>query len=102
MSSFNFQNNNFMQPLPLNNNNNSNNMNEINNNLSLNKNKCLSFNQTHLNQKKNFTDYKVIKYKKNKSEKFSIDENTVMNLSNLSIQKLFDMTDQSLYNYIIT
>ena len=101
MTSLNFPNNNFMQPLPFNNNNNSNNMNEINN-ISTNNNKCLSFNQTHSNQKKNFTGYKVIKYKKNKSDKFNLDENSMMNQSNLSIKKLFDMTDQSLYNYIIT
>ena len=101
MTSLNFPNNNFMQPLPFNNNNNSNNMNEINN-ISTNNNKCLSFNQAHSNQKKNFTGYKVIKYKKNKSDKFNLDENNVMNQSNLSIKKLFDMTDQSLYNYIIT
>lgn len=101
ITSFGFPNNNFMQPLPFNNNNNSNNMNEINN-ISANNNKCLSFNQTHSNQKKNITGYKVIKYKKNKSDKFNLDENAMMNQSNLSIKKLFDMTDQSLYNYIIT
>ena len=101
ITSFGFPNNNFMQPLPFNNSNNSNNMNEINN-ISANNNKCLSFNQTHSNQKKNITGYKVIKYKKNKSDKFNLDENAMMNQSNLSIKKLFDMTDQSLYNYIVT
>ena len=101
ITSFGFPNNNFMQPLPFNNSNSFNNMNEINN-ISANNNKCLSFNQTHSNQKKNITGYKVIKYKKNKSDKFNLDENAMMNQSNLSIKKLFDMTDQSLYNYIIT
>ena len=86
-------NNNFMPPLSF----NENNM----NNIPINNSKCLSFNQTNSNKKKNFNGCKIIKYNQSKSSNFSLEDNT-NSQSNLSIKKLFDMTDQSLYNYIIT
>ena len=92
---FNFQNNqnnNYILPLSFNN--------DINNNLNL---KCLSFNngQMPINNKINLSQkYKSIKIEKLQNE--DKNNNNNKSNSNLSIKKLLDMNEQSLYNYIIT
>ena len=45
---------------------------------------------------------KVIKYKHSKNIKFSLDDENLNIQSNLNIKKLLDMSEHSLYNYIIT
>ena len=92
---FNFQNNqnnNYILPLSFNN--------DINNNSNL---KCLSFNngQMPINNKINLSQkYKSIKIEKLQNE--DKNNNNNKSNSNLSIKKLLDMNEQSLYNYIIT
>ena len=92
---FNFQNNqnnNYILPLSFNN--------DINNNSNL---KCLSFNngQMSINNKINLSQkYKSIKIEKLQNE--DKNNNNNKSNSNLSIKKLLDMNEQSLYNYIIT
>ena len=77
------------------------------NDINKNNYKCSSFNQGHVssNRRKNFSGNKVKKFKSTKYENFSPDEmyiNNSNNNSNMSLKKLFEMTDQNLYNYIIT
>ena len=96
INSYNFQNNpnnNYILPLSFNNGLN-------NNNSNLN---CLNFSngQTSINNKKNLSQ----KYKSIKIEKLQNDDknnNNNKSSSILSIKKLLDMNEQSLYNYIIT
>ena len=83
LNSLNFSNNNFIPPLSYNNDNI----------------KSLSFNKPKFN---NLTEYKVMKYKHSKSLKFSLDDENLSNQPNTLIKKIFDMSNQSLYNYIIT
>ena len=95
INQFNFQNNqnnNYILPLSFNN--------DINNNSNL---KCLSFNngQMPINNKINLSQkYKSIKIEKLQNE--DKNNNNNKSNSNLSIKKLLDMNEQSLYNYIIT
>ena len=102
ISSFNFQNNNngqnnnYFLPLSFN-----------NNDINKNNYKCSSFNQGHIssNRRKNFSGNKVKKFKSTKYENFRPDEMNINNTntnSSMSLKKLFEMTDQNLYNYIIT
>ena len=89
INSFNFPNNNFnLMPLSFNC--------DVNNN----NNKCLSFNQ--MNGKKNFSGAKIKKNKTSKNEKYMNEDIANNSNSNLSIKKLYEMTDLNLYNYIIT
>ena len=103
INSFNFPinnpNNNYMLQLPFNED-----LNVNNNNM-----KCLSFNQDQMpsNRKNNFSGGKSRKYKSSKYEKSQVDDinnnnNNNNSNSNVSIKKLFDMNEQTLYNYIIT
>ena len=92
---YNFQNNpknNYILPLSFNNDLN-------NNNSNLN---CLNYNngQTTNNKKDLFQKYKSIKNEKLQNEEKNSNNNK--SNSNLSIKKLLDMNEQSLYNYIIT
>ena len=95
INQFNFQNNqnnNYILPLSFNN--------DINNNSNL---KCLSFNngQMPINNKINLSQkYKSIKIEKLQNE--DKNNNNNKSNSNLSIKKLLDMNEQSLYNYIVT
>ena len=89
INSFNFPNNNFnLMPLSFNC--------DVNNN----NNKCLSFNQ--MNGKKSFPGVKIKKNKTSKNEKYMNEDIANNSNSNLSIKKLYEMTDLNLYNYIIT
>ena len=100
INSFNFPNNNlpnnFNFPLQYNN---------LNNNM-----KSLSFNQEQIsyNNKNDISGGKAKKYKSTKYEKFKYEDfNTKNNNNNnsninLSIKKLLEMSEQNLYNYIIT
>ena len=89
INSFNFPNNNFnLMPLSFNC--------DVNNN----NNKCLSFNQ--MNGKKSFSGAKIKKNKTSKNEKYMNEDIANNSNSNLSIKKLYEMTDLNLYNYIIT
>ena len=99
INSFNFQNNNnqnnnFMLPI------------SFNNDLNQNNYKCSSFNQgqVSVNRKKNFSGNKLKKFKSTKlpNEEMKISNNNNISNSNMSIKKLFEMTDKNLYNYIIT
>ena len=100
INSFNFQNNNNSQ--------NNNYMLQLSfNDINKNNYKCSSFNQGYVssNRKKNFSGNKVKKFKSTKYENFHPDELYINNSnsnSNMSLKKLFEMTDQNLYNYIIT
>ena len=98
INSFNFPNNiqtnNFPFSLPFNNN--------LNTNM-----KSLSFNQDQnsSNRKNNLSGGEIKKFKSTKYEKIKFEEmnnNNNINNSNMSINKLLDMTDQNLYKYIIT
>ena len=100
INSFNFQNNNNSQ--------NNNYMLQLSfNDINKNNYKCSSFNQGYVssNRRKNFSGNKVKKFKSTKYENFHPDELYINNSnsnSNMSLKKLFEMTDQNLYNYIIT
>lgn len=84
MNSLNF--NNYMLPLSF--------------NSDMNSNKCVSFKE---NPKKCFSGVKFNKKNiSNIENNITEDSVTNNNISNLSMKKLFEMTDQNLYNYIIT
>lgn len=87
MNSLNF--NNYMSPLSF--------------NSDINSNKCVSFKEMKSNPKKCFSGVKFNKKNLSNIEN-NITEDSINNnnFSNLSIKKLFEMPDQSLYNYIIT
>jgi hypothetical protein len=91
INSLNFSNNNLIPPLSFNNDN-------INSNI-----KSLSFNKAN-NKKYNnsLSGCKIMKYKHSKSLKFSLEDENLNIPSNQFLKKLFDMSEQSLYNYIIT
>ena len=90
INSLNFSNNNFVPPLSFNSDNTNNNI------------KSLSFNKANTkNKNNNLSGCKIMKYKHSKSLKFSLDDEN-LNVSSNQIKKLFDMPEQSLYNYIIT
>ena len=72
------------------------------NNDNINNNKCLSFNIDQSKEIAKSLGCKVMKYKHSKSQKLSLDEENSYNQSNFNIKKLFEMSVQSLYNYIIT
>ena len=81
----------------------------FNNDLNLNNNyKCWSFNQTQnssYKRKQHFSGNKSKKYKSTKYEKIPNDDmnlNDINISSNSQLKKLFDLSDQSLYNYIVT
>ena len=68
------------------------------NNDNDNNNKCLSFNKPISKEIKKSLGCKVIKYKHSISHRLSSEGEN----SNFNLKKLFDMPEQSLYNYIIT
>ena len=70
-----------------------------NNNYNINTTKYSSFGKLSCNQKRNFSGCKNKKHK-SKKEKYFIDDN--LSQTNMTIKKLLDMDNQSLYNYIIT
>ena len=97
INSFNFPNNNpannFGITLPFN-------INDLNNNV-----KCLSFNQEQKSSdSNNISSGKPKKFKSTKYEKIKYENFNISNSSNsnISIKKLLEMNEQSLYNYIIT
>ena len=87
MNSLNF--NNYMLPLSF--------------NSDMHNNKCVSFKEMKSNPKKCFSGVKFNKKNLSNIEN-NITEDSIINnnFSNLSIKKLFEMSDQNLYNYIIT
>ena len=89
ITSINFSNNNYMPILPFNNDDQNN------------KNKCLSFNQNNSRKIKNLFECKIVKYKQSKSDKFNLDDNN-LNAQVSPVKKIFDMSNQALYKYIIT
>ena len=90
VNSLNFANN-FVPPLSFNSDN-------MNNNI-----KSLSFNKPNTKKNNNnLSGCKIMKYKHSKSLKFSLEDENLNIPSNQFIKKLFDMSEQSLYNYIIT
>ena len=98
----------FSVPIKQNNNNiNVNNYNYFDNNKNMSynqidKNKCFSFTQPFTQIQNNLENISFEKIKKKKSKKDKVNEDNILNGSfNMNIKKLLNMTDYSLYNYLI-